>query len=195
MKKNLMGFKTPYSKRNKFHRLIWSMVWTCFARPFPRSMAMGWKRILLRAFGAKIASTAVVYATARVFQPWLLILDDYACLADGVDCYNAASIHIGRNATVSQRAFLCTVGYNIMDPHHHQIDALIIIEEQAWVCAEAFVIQGGTVDQGAVCAACAVVIKDVEPWTVVGGKSSKVYKEKNVSGGKPLSLILYNQSA
>ena len=76
-----MGFKTPYSKRNKLRRLIWSMVWTCFARPFPRSMAMGWKRMLLRAFGAKIAPTAVVYATTKVFQPWLLTMDDYACLA------------------------------------------------------------------------------------------------------------------
>ena len=86
MTKDLMEFKTPYSKSNKLRRLVWGVVWTCFARPFPRSMAMGWKRMLLRAFGAKIASTAVVYATARVFQPWLLIMDDYACLADGVDC-------------------------------------------------------------------------------------------------------------
>ena len=74
----------------------------------------------------------------------------------------------------------------------------IVIEEQAWVCAEAFVIQGVTVGQGAVCAARAVVIKDVEPWTVVGGNPAKFIKERmliNVSGGKPLSLILYNQSA
>ena len=39
-------------------------------------MAMGWKRMLLRAFGAKIAPTAVVYATTKVFQPWLLIMED-----------------------------------------------------------------------------------------------------------------------
>ena len=194
MTKDLMEFKTPYSKSNKLRRLVWGIVWTCFARPFPRSMAMGWKRMLLRAFGAKIASTAVVYATARVFQPWLLIMDDYACLADGVDCYNAAPIHIGRNATVSQRAFLCTAGHNIMDPHHHQIDAPIVIEEQAWVCAEAFVIQGVTVGQGAVCAARAVVIKDVEPWTVVGGNPAKFIKERvliNVRGGGVNPYLLF----
>ena len=43
----------------------------------------GMERMLLRAFGAKIAPTAMVYATAHVFQPWLLIMDDYACLAEG----------------------------------------------------------------------------------------------------------------
>lgn len=178
MTKDLMGFKTPYSKRDKFRRLIWNMVWTCFARPFPRSMAMGWKRMLLRVFGAKIAPTAAVYATTKVFQPWLLTMDDYACLAEGVDCYNAAPIHIGRNATVSQRAFLCTAGHDINDPRHNQTEAPIIIEDNAWICAEAFIGQGVTVGEGAVCAARAVVIKDVEPWTVVGGNPAKFIKNR-----------------
>ena len=43
------------------------------------------------------------------------------------------------------------------------------------------------------------MIKDVEPWTVVGGNPAKFIKKRvliNVSGGgEPLSLILYNQSA
>ena len=125
MTKDLIGFQAPYSKINKLRRLIWNIIWICLARPFPRSMAMGWKRTLLRVFGAKIASTAAVYATARVFQPWLLTMDDYACLAEGVDCYNAAPIHIGRNATVSQRAFLCTASHDITDPHHHQTEVPI----------------------------------------------------------------------
>lgn len=181
-----MEFKTPYSKSNKLRRLIWSVIWICFARPFPRSIAMGWKRTLLRAFGAKIASTAAVYATVKVFQPWLLTMKDYACLAEGVDCYNAAPICIGRNATVSQRAFLCTAGHDITDPHHHQTDVPIVIEDRAWVCAEAFIGQGVTVGEGAVCAARAVVIKDVEPWTVVGGNPAKFIKKRvliDVNGG------------
>lgn len=180
MAKDLMEFQTPYSRRNKLRRLLWCMVWTCLARPFPRSTAMGWKRMLLRAFGAKIASTAQVYATARVFQPWLLEMDDYACIADGVDCYNAAPVHIGHNATVSQRAFLCTAGHDITDPHHHQTSAPITIGDRAWVCAEAFVGQGVTVGEGAVCAARSVVVKNVEPWTVVGGNPAKYIKMRKI---------------
>lgn len=186
MSKDLMEFKTPYSKKNKAKRLLWSITWACFARPFPRSMAMGWKRMLLRTFGAKIADTAVVYATAKVFQPWMLTMDDYACLAEGVDCYNAAPIHIGRNATVSQRAFLCTAGHDITDPHHAQTEAPITIADRAWVCAEAFVGQGVTIGEGAVCAARSVVVKEVEPWVVVGGNPAKYIKNRvltNVIGG------------
>lgn len=180
MTKDLISFKTPYSKCNKLRRLVWNIAWACLARPFPRSMAMRWKRILLRAFGAKIAPTAVVYATVKVFQPWLLIMDEYACLAEGVYCYNAASICIGRNATVSQRAFLCTAGHDITDLHHHQTDAPIMIEDRAWVCAEAFIGQGVIIGEGAVCAARAVVIKNVEPWTVVGGNPAKFIKKREI---------------
>ena len=57
-----MKFQTPYSRSNKLRRFVWNLVWACLARPFPRSMAMGWKRFLLRLFGAKITNTANVYA-------------------------------------------------------------------------------------------------------------------------------------
>lgn len=180
MAKDLIGFHTPYSRANKLRRLLWSVTWWMLARPFPRSMAMPWKRSLLRLFGAKIAPTAAVYGTAKVFQPWMLVMDDYACLADGVDCYNAAPVHIGRNATVSQRAFLCTAGHDISDPHHQQTSASIVIGDRAWVCAEVFVGQGVTVGDGAVCAARSVVVKNVEPWTVVGGNPAKVLKKRMI---------------
>ena len=76
--------------------------------------------------------------------------------------HNTVPIRIGRNATVSQRAFLCTSGHDITDSRYHQTNASIVIEDRAWVCAEAFVGQGVTAGEGAVCAARAVVIKDVQ---------------------------------
>ena len=88
-----------------FIRMLWSLVWTVSVRWLPRSMGSGWKRFLLRSFGAKIAPTAVVYSSAKVYFPSNLTMDDYACLATDVDCYNVAPIHVGRFATVSQGAF------------------------------------------------------------------------------------------
>lgn len=176
-----MNFKSPYSRWDKVRRLLWMITWGVLARPFPKSTLAGWKRCLLRLFGAKIASTAIVYAEAKVFKPWLLEMKDYACLASGVDCYNAAFISIGVNATVSQRAYLCTAGHDISDPHHSQTEAPIIIEDMAWVCAEAFVGQGVIVGEGAVVGARAAVFKNVEPWTVVGGNPAKFIKKRIIN--------------
>ena len=66
-----------------------------------------------------------------------------------------------------------------------------MIEDRAWVCAEAFVGQGVTAGEGAVCAARAVVIKDVESWTLVVVESGKVYKEKDVNKYQQDTLVSY----
>lgn len=173
-----IGFQTPYSRAGQLRRWGWVVTWTVLARPFPRSLMAGWKRWLLRRFGARIAPTAVVYASARVFMPWNLVMDDYACLADGVDCYNAAPVHIGANATVSQRVFLCTASHDITDPHHRQVEHPIIIGPRAWVCAEAYVGPGVIVGEGAVVGARACACHHVEPWTVVGGNPAKFIKRR-----------------
>lgn len=173
-----MNFHDPYTRSNKLKRLLWMLMWAVLARPFPKSMLAGWKRMLLRLFGARIAPTAIVYAEAKVFMPWQLTMDDHACLASGVDCYNAAPVHIGAYATVSQRAYLCTAGHDITDPDHRQTQSPIYIGARAWVCAEAYVGQGVTIGEGAVVAARAVCVKDVEPWAVVGGNPARFIKKR-----------------
>lgn len=171
-------FETPYSRWNKMKRLIWMITWGLLARPFPKSTLAGWKRFLLRSFGARISSTAIVYAEAKIFMPWNLRMDDYACIASGVDCYNAALVHIGINATVSQRAYLCTASHNIHSAHHEQVQRPIHVDNRAWVAAEAFVGPGVTIGEGAVVGARGCVVKDVEPWTVVGGNPAKFIKKR-----------------
>lgn len=178
MKEKGYDFVSPYSTSNRIRRAIWNICWTLFARPFPRSMCNKWKIFILRCFGAKVSYKANVYSSAKIFMPWNLVMEDYSCLATGVDCYNAAYVYIGRNATVSQRAYLCTAGHDITDPHYRQTQKSIRIEACAWVCAEAFVGEGVTVGEGAVCAARSVVIKNVEPWTVVGGNPAKYIKDR-----------------
>lgn len=175
---DLSKFITPYSTSNKIRRQLWFVCWALLARPFPRSMFMPWKRFLLRIFGAKIADTAGVYASATIFMPWNLEMKDYACIGPDVDCYNAVPIIIGNNAVISQKTYLCTASHDITLASHPQIEKPIIIEDHAWVAAEAFVGPGVTIGEGAVVGARACVFKDVEPWTVVGGNPAKFIKKR-----------------
>lgn len=171
-------FISPYTTANRVKRMIWTICWILLARPFPKSTLMPWKRFLLRLFGAKIAKTANVYASATIFMPWNLEMKDYACIASGVDCYNAAPITIGFNATVSQRCYLCTATHNISSLRHEQIEKPISIGDRAWVAAEAFIGPGVCIGEGAVVGARAVVFKDVLPWIVVGGNPAKYIKDR-----------------
>lgn len=167
-------------RKHQVVRLLWTMCWGLGASWLPRSMASGWKRLLLRMFGAKIAPTAVIYSSTKVYYPANLSMDDYACLASNVDCYNVAPVHIGKFATVSQNAMLCTASHDIESESHELITAPITVSDQAWIGAKAFVGMGVTVGEGAVVGATASVYKSVEPWTVVGGNPAKFIKKREI---------------
>ena len=107
-------------------------------------------------------------------------MGDYSCLSEHVDCYSVDQIIIGSQVVVSQGAFLCCASHDISSPTMELICKPIVIESQAWVAARAFVGPGVTVGEGAVVSACAVVTRDVEPWTVVAGNPAQVIKRREI---------------
>lgn len=87
----------------------------------------------------------------------------------GVDLYNFAPIHIGKNTCVSQRVWLCTGTHDYSDKAFPLVSFPITIGDNVWVAAEAFVCPGVTVNDGAVIGARSVVTKDIPAWTVCAG--------------------------
>lgn len=114
--------------------------------------------------------------STRIWAPWNLSMGDYACLSHDVDCYSVAPIRIGNQATVSQYSFLCAATHDVTDPHMRLLAAPIVISDQAWVCAGAFVGPGVTMNEGAVAGARSVVVKDVPAWNIVAGNPAKYIK-------------------
>jgi putative colanic acid biosynthesis acetyltransferase WcaF len=177
---DLSQYKNKLSRKNQLARFIWAIVWTLLARPFPRSVGNSWKLFLLRLFGAKVHKTSVVYSSVRIYMPWKLQMAEYSCLAPEVDCYNVDWVIIGANSTVSQKSYLCTASHDIYKSDMPLITAPIVIEDQVWVAADAYIAPGVTIHQGSVIAARAVVVKDVEPWTIIGGNPAKFIKKREI---------------
>ena len=100
------------------------------------------------------------------------------CIADDVDCYAVGKIKIGSKVTVSQRSFLCTASHETKTLRRELFWSDIEIGDHAWVCAESFVGPGVVLGEGAMVAARAVVVKQVDPWTIVGGNPAKVIKQR-----------------
>lgn len=107
-------------------------------------------------------------------------MGDYSCLGHHVDCYSVDKVRIGSDATISQYSFLCTAGHDIEDPRMRLTTAPITIGEGAWICADVFVGPGVVVEEGAVAAARAVVIRDVESWVVVAGNPAETIKRREL---------------
>lgn len=158
-----------FSLGNRIERGIWGAVWLLLGRLVPPPFGFGWRRLLLRLFGARMEAGSRVYPSARVWLPRHLTMEEGATLGPGVQCYNMAPIHIGKGAIVSQRAFLCAGDHDHRDPHFQLVTRPIRLEDGCWVAAEAFVAPGVTIGQGAVVAARGCAVSDVPEWTIWAG--------------------------
>ncbi len=168
---------SPFNSRNRLGRMLWGWVWWVLFRPSPPRF-FGWRRFLLRRFGAELHESAFIHPTVRIWAPWNLEMHAASTLGPGVECYSMDRITIGEQVTVSQRAHLCTGSHDITDVQMRLITAPIMIKAESWVCAEVFIGPGVTIGCGAVVAARAVVVKDIEPWTVVGGNPARFIKPR-----------------
>lgn len=171
-------FKNKFSFKHKIKIQVWRITWLLLAKPFPRKIFNFWKIFILRVFGAKIHKTAVVYSSAKIYCPWNLVMFENSCIADEVEFYNVDLITIKSSAIISQKAFLCTASHEITDRNFSLITSPIIIENNVWVGACAFIGMGVTVGEGAVVGATSSVYKDIEKWTVVGGNPAKFIKKR-----------------
>jgi putative colanic acid biosynthesis acetyltransferase WcaF len=140
----------------------------------------GWRRFLLRLFGARIGKGAHPYPSAKIWAPWNLEMGDHSCLGQNVDCYCVDRIKIGSHATVSQYSYLCAATHDYGDANMPLITAPIIIRDGAWLAADVFIGPGVTIGEGAVVGARSSVFQDIEAWTIVAGTPAKFIKKREL---------------
>ena len=163
--------------RDRCARALWQVVYAVLFRPSPRPLHV-WRALLLRCFGATLGPNCHIYPRCRVWAPWKLSCDDSACIADGAVVYNAATVHLGSHAVVSQDAYLCAATHDCDDPAFPTITAPISIGPYAWICARAAVLPGVTVHAGAVLGLGSVASRDLEAWQVYAGVPAVRIRER-----------------
>lgn len=171
-----------FSRGHRMRRALFQLAWLLLARWTPRPFHR-WRRLVLIAFGARLAPSAKVYSSARIWYPPNLEMDTEAALASGVDCYCMAPIRIGAYSTVSQDAFLCGGTHDVHRPGLPLVTRPITIGPRAWIAARAFVGPGVTVGEGAVLGACAVAARDLAPWTIHTGNPAVEVRRRSPDAG------------
>lgn len=169
----------PYSRDEYFLRILWALASPLF-RFSPRP-CFGWRRMLLRLFGAKVEPDAHVYPSARIYLPWNLVLGEESSIGEWVLVYNLGLVTIGDRATISHRAHLCAGTHDYRDPTLPLLRLPIEIGSQAWVCADAFVGPGRKIGEGAIVGAASVVVTDVPPWQIVAGNPARMIKNREMN--------------
>ena len=166
-----------FSRRNRLSRVIWQIVWLLLFRPSPPP-AHAWRCWLLRRFGAKIHPACHVYSTVKIWAPWNLSMAVNSCLGRDVNCYSMARVELGARVVVSQGVYLCTGSHDYTQESFQLFAEPIVIDSDAWICAEAFLAPGVRIGEGAVIGARSVVTRSQTPWFICAGDPAQSIKPR-----------------
>lgn len=165
-----------WSRREQVGRVLWAAATPLFAWS-PRPL-WGWRRLLLRAFGAKIGRSVHVYPSAQITIPWNVSIGEHSAIGDGAKIYSLGPITIGARTTVSQGAHLCAGTHDYRDPTMPLLKLPITLGDEVWVCADAFVGPGVTVGDRTILGARAVLMKSVAGGLIMAGNPATILKSR-----------------
>ena len=178
---NINLYKTPkdFRGKSKLTVQLWWAVYVLFFKPSPQVL-YGWRRFLLRCFGAKIGKNVIVRPSAQITYPWKVTIGDYSWIGDDVVLYSLGEIEIGKNTVVSQKSYLCTGSHDYTKIDFPIFAKKIIIEDQCWLATDVFVSPGVIIGKGTVVGARSTVIKDLESNSVYVGSPVKFIKRRKI---------------
>lgn len=168
---------SKWSRKELLGRALWETIGRLLFSFSLRPM-WGYRRALLRAFGAQIGANVHLYPTVKISVPWNLKIDEQAAVGDGAILYSLGLIHIGARATVSQYAHLCAGSHDFSRASFDLVKPPISVGEDAWICADAFIGPGVSVGAKTIVGARAVVTKDLPGDVVVVGNPAKIVRER-----------------
>ena len=148
-------------------RVLWGLFQPLF-RFSPRPL-WGWRRLILRIFGAEVGPGVHIYPTVKIAIPWNLRLAQGAAVGDHAILYALGQISLDERATVSQYAHLCAGTHALDQPQRPLVKATVRVGADAWICADSFLGPGVEVGACAVVGARAVVVRDVPPGALAAG--------------------------
>ncbi|MEO0672711.1 MAG: acetyltransferase, partial [Pseudomonadota bacterium] len=138
--------RPQWSRRERAVRVIWALTQPLF-RCSPR-IAWGWRRGLLRLFGASVGADVHIHPTARIAIPWTLNFGDGAAIGDRAILYALGPMRIGAGVTISQNAHLCGGTHDHRDPAFPVVRSPITVADDVWIGADAFIGPGVEVGDG-----------------------------------------------
>ena len=128
-----------------------------------------------------IAKKVVIYKDCEVRNPEAVSIGKGSVIGDNAILDGRAGLTIGENVVLASNVSIWTLQHDYRDPEFRCIKGhygSVRICNRAWIGPNAIILHDVTIGEGAVVAAGAVVTKDVEPFTLVGGVPAKKIGER-----------------
>lgn len=141
------------------------------------------KRQFLRLCGSRIGKRVVIYPGVWIINGRNLVIGDDVNLSKDVLLATPGGIHIGDRTMIGFRTQIISGNHKIPSNHGRIFDSgydrkLITIGNDVWIGGGCLITAGVCIGEGAVVAGGSVVVRDVDPFTIVGGNPAKKIKDR-----------------
>jgi putative colanic acid biosynthesis acetyltransferase WcaF len=179
---DLSKFRLPSEARGKPAWIVqlWWIVQLFFFRFSPQAL-FGWRRFLLRLFGAKIGKNVLIRPTAQFTYPWKVSIGDRSWIGDDVVLYSLANITVGSDTVISQQSYLCTGSHDHTKLSFDLVAEPINIGNQVWIASRAFIAPGVTIADGSVIGMGSMVLDNLPGGMICYGSPAKPVRPRTVS--------------
>lgn len=174
---DLASFRLPpnWRGRSALVVLLWQLVQSTLFAASPQPL-YGFRRALLRLFGARIGEGVIFRPTSRITYPWKLEVGDHSWIGDHVELYNLGPIKIGNNSVISQRSYVCTGSHDHTTPAFTITRLPVVIGDAVWIATDVFVAPGVTIGSGAVVGARSSVFHDIPELGIAKGSPAITHR-------------------
>jgi len=119
----------------------------------------------------------------RILAPGNVKIGKNVYINHNTDIYGQGGVEIGDYVLIGPNTNILSVNHAFSDwtkPITEQGITIkkVTIEEDVWICANVTVIPGVTIGKGSIIGANALVAKDVEPYSIMGGVPAKLIKKR-----------------
>lgn len=167
----------PQSRGNRVRGFLWRLTRLTLFRCSPMN-GTGWRNVLLRIFGAKVAPAVAIAPSVLIDYPWNLTIERGVVLCDRVIINCMGAVTIGEGTRISQYAHICAGTHEYQRPDMRIEPRPIALEPDVWIAADAFVGPGVRIGRGAMLAARSSAFGDMPAGMICVGEPARPVKPR-----------------
>lgn len=142
------------------------------------------KASFLKLMGAKLGKSTIFYPGVWIENGRNLVVGDHVNFSLGVMVVSIGGVTIGDRVLIGYRSQIHSMNHTIPAGKSRIFDAghthaPVVIENDVWIGANALIMPGVTIGEGAVIGGGSVVTKDVMPYTVVAGVPARLIRHRD----------------
>jgi maltose O-acetyltransferase len=136
------------------------------------------RKLAFQLAGAKIGSGSHLHLNCRFYYPKGISIGEGTIVGYGTFLDGRDKLIIGNHVDIASEVQIYNSEHDINTEDFRPIVAPVTIGDYVFIGPRSIILPGVTIGKGAIIAAGAVVTKDVEPFTMVGGVPAKPIGER-----------------